>query len=82
MARGCDTCHTIRGVLTADATVGPPLTGVALRSIIGGRLPNTPENMVRWIRQPQEISPGTVMPELGLSDQEARDIVAYLYAVR
>jgi cytochrome c len=81
-AYGCDACHTIPGVGGADAVVGPPLTKWALRSYIAGSLPNRPENLVRWIMNPHEIEPGTAMPNLGVSEAEARDIAAYLYTLR
>ena len=45
-------------------------------------MPNTPQNLVRWIRDPHEIEPRTAMPNLGLSDPEARDVAAYLYTLR
>jgi putative membrane protein len=79
---GCDTCHTIPGVLTADATVGPPLTQVARRAYLAGRITNTPENMVQWIRHPHSIDDRTLMPEMGVSMQDGRDIAAYLYTLR
>lgn len=79
---GCDSCHTIPGVPTADATVGPPLTQIARRIFLAGRLPNTPENMARWIAHPQQVEPGTAMPEMGVTPADSRDIVAYLYTLR
>jgi putative membrane protein len=79
---GCDTCHTIPGVLTADATVGPPLTQVARRAYLAGRIDNTPENMIQWIRHPHSIDEKTLMPEMGVSVQDGRDIAAYLYTLR
>jgi cytochrome c oxidase assembly factor CtaG/cytochrome c2 len=79
---GCDSCHTIPGVATADALVGPPLNRMASRTIIAGRFENTPENMLRWIRQPHVVEPGTAMPDTGVSEQDGRDIVAYLYTLR
>jgi cytochrome c1 len=42
-------------------------------------LPNTPDNLVRWLRDPQAVSPQTIMPDLGLGEPQARDIAAYLY---
>ena len=78
---GCGSCHTIRGVTAAHGRVGPPLTGVARRSIIAGELANTPENMVRWIRNPGAVEPNTAMPNLQVSEQVARDMVAYLYTL-
>ena len=79
---GCGTCHEIAGVRDAYGRVGPPLTGVAARSIIAGELANTPENMVRWIRDPVAIEPNTAMPNLQVSEATARDMVAYLYTLR
>ena len=78
-AFGCGSCHMIPGVDGADGRVGPNLAGVADRWSIAGRLPNTPANLVRWIMHPQEVDPGTLMPDLGVPTQQARDIAAYLY---
>ena len=79
---GCGACHVIPGVTGATGLVGPPLTSWARRAYIAGNLPNTPENLVRWIRNPQEVEPGTAMPNLGVGAGEARDIAAYLYTIR
>jgi cytochrome c oxidase assembly factor CtaG/cytochrome c2 len=79
---GCGSCHTIPGVDGAEATVGPPLTGIAVRGYLAGHLPNSPDNMIKWIQHPQRIDPQVVMPEMGVTDQDARDITAYLYTLR
>ena len=76
---GCGSCHSIPGVAAATANVGPPLEGVAHRVYLGGVLPNTPENMASWIRDPQRYDPLTAMPDMQVPEQEARDMVAYLY---
>jgi len=76
---GCGSCHSLQNVRTATGNVGPPLDGIALRVIIAGHLANKPENMERWIRNPQHVSPGTAMPDLGVSEGDARDITAFLY---
>ena len=76
---GCGSCHSLKNVRTATGMVGPPLDGIALRVIIGGHLSNTPANMEHWIRDPQHVSPGTAMPDLGVSEGDARDITAFLY---
>jgi cytochrome c1 len=78
-AFGCGACHTIGGVSGADGQVGPALTHFARRRYIAGALPNTPDNLIRWIEHPQEVEPGTVMPDLNVGDAQARDIAAYLY---
>jgi cytochrome c len=77
--KGCSSCHTLQSVPGARGLVGPPLDGIADRSYLAGELANTPENMVLWIEHPHQVEPKTVMPEMGLSDQESRDIAAYLY---
>jgi cytochrome c2 len=76
---GCGSCHALKNVRTATGAVGPPLDGVAIRAIIGGRFANTPDNMQRWIRDPQHAAPGTAMPDLGVGQRDARDITAFLY---
>ncbi|KQT09306.1 c-type cytochrome [Ramlibacter sp. Leaf400] len=74
----CVTCHVIPGFVSAQHHVGPPLDGMGKRSFIAGVLPNTPENMVRWLLQPQQVDPLSAMPALGLGEQDARDIAAFL----
>lgn len=78
----CGVCHTIPGISGADGLVGPPLTLFACRTYVGGEVPNTPSNLVHWIMNPPSIEPGTAMPKLGLSEQQARDVAAYLYTLR
>jgi len=63
----------------ADAMGAPPLDHFYQRSYIAGRLPNTEENLIKWIQIPQQIEPGSAMPNLGVTQDEARDIAAYLY---
>ena len=79
---GCESCHSIPGVAGARGQVGPPLDDVGRRSTLAGGLPNTPENLMRWIRDPKGIQPGTAMPTLGVSERDVRDIAAYLYTLR
>jgi cytochrome c oxidase subunit 2 len=78
MSSTCVTCHTIRGT-QAGSRVGPELTHVgSRRTIAAGTLPNTREQLMRWVRDPQSIKPGTRMPASRLSDDELRAVVAYL----
>ena len=79
---GCGSCHTIPHVDAARGTVGPPLSGIATRTYIAGVLPNTPDNMVAWIRAPPKIDPRTAMPAVGATEEEARAIAAYLYTLK
>ena len=78
----CATCHRIPGIVGAIAHVGPPLEGIASRKYLAGRLPNTPQNMLRWIREPRSVSPATLMPNLDVTDEHARDIAAYLATLK
>ncbi len=79
---GCGECHTIPGIDHATGMVGPPLTSIARRIYIAGVLRNSPDNMVEWIQHPQTIVPGNVMPDMGISHDEAREIAAYLDTLR
>ena len=74
----CTACHSIPGVVGPEAAVGPPLEGIAKRKYIAGVLPNTFENMVRWIRNPAAVDPLTAMPDLEVRHRDAIDITAYL----
>ena len=74
----CTACHVIPGVTGSQVHVGPPLAGIASRGLLAGRLTNTPEHLVRWIREPQRVDPDTAMPTLGVDERDARDIAAYL----
>jgi cytochrome c2 len=76
---GCGGCHAVGGAPHPRGRVGPPLDGVAGRAIIGGRLENKPDNLERWIVDPQSVSPGTAMPRLGVTPAESRDLAAFLY---
>jgi cytochrome c2 len=79
---GCGSCHTIPGVVGANAYVGPPLEGIASRSYIAGVLINEPENMVRWIENPQAVDAKTAMPNLNVPERDARDMAQYLYRLK
>lgn len=78
----CQTCHFIPGVVGAEALVGPPLNGIARRRYLAGVLPNTPDNMIRWLRDPQQVDPLSAMPDVGVTERDARDIAAYLDTLR
>lgn len=77
---GCGACHRIGGVRGADGRIGPSLESFKGKRYIAGQLTNTPRNVVRFIRDPRAVEPKTIMPDLGLTKAEAREIVDYLYA--
>lgn len=81
-SRHCGACHDIPGVVGAHGVIGPPLASFSRRTFVAGVLPNSPANLVRWLREPQRIDPLTAMPTLGLDDKEARNVAAYLYQLR
>ena len=78
----CHSCHTIPGVVGADKVTGPSLEGMASRMYIAGALQNTPENMLLWIRHPPQVDPLTAMPDMGVTQSDAIDILAYLYTLK
>jgi cytochrome c1 len=69
----------ISSIREATGRVGPKLEEIGDQIYIGGVLPNHPENMIRWIQNPKNFSPETAMPDLGVTEQDARDIADYLY---
>jgi cytochrome c len=79
--KGCPTCHAIPGIRKAKGHIGPALDRFAERVYVAGVLPNTPDNLVAWIRNPPGIDPLTAMPASGMSEAEARDVAAYLYTL-
>lgn len=78
----CGACHTIPGVQGAAGQEGPALDTIGRLSYIAGGVPNQPANMLRWLRVPHAVKPGTEMPPMGLTEQEARHIAAFLYTLR
>lgn len=78
---GCTSCHQMPGV-AGTGMVGPMLDHIGTRRYLAGRFPNVPQNMVEWLRFPNEAKPHTGMPDLGVTDRDARDMAAYLYTLR
>jgi cytochrome c2 len=79
---GCPSCHTIPGIRSARSKVGPNLDGIAARSYVAGVIPNSPDNLMRWIKNPPAVDDKTAMPNMGVTDKDARDIATYLYTLR
>jgi cytochrome c2 len=79
---GCPTCHVIPQVPGAVGKVGPSLAGLAQRSYLAGTLQNTRENLVHWIQHPQQLHPGTAMPEMGVTSADAVRIATFLRSNR
>jgi cytochrome c oxidase subunit II len=82
LVQSCINCHRVRGT-SAQGTYAPDLTHLMSRkTLASGMVPNTPENLRRWVADPQTIKPGCLMPAFGLSDQERDEIVRYLLTLR
>ncbi len=81
MTKGCMGCHSLQAVKPPKGLIGPNLANVGARShIAAGWLANTDENLERWIREPQTVKKGVLMPNLGVTEEEARALRAYLRA--
>lgn len=77
----CVSCHDIPGVTAGRNHVGPPLGGLTERAFIAGVLEFNEENFIRWVRFPQRVDPDTAMPNLGVTEAHAREMLAYLKSV-
>jgi cytochrome c oxidase subunit 2 len=81
MSKGCVGCHSLTAVDAPKGMIGPNLANVGARSFIGaGSFKNTDENLARWIQNPQAMKKGVLMPNLGVTPDEAKSLVAYLRA--
>jgi cytochrome c2 len=80
IADHCGTCHRVPGVAGTQGRVGPSLEDIGQQIIIAGHFVNTPDNLARWISAPQELLPGDVMPDTGVTYEQARLIASYLYS--
>jgi mono/diheme cytochrome c family protein len=78
----CGSCHVSPGVEAARGTAGPPLATFGRQSYVAGTLPNDPPSLARWLVDPPAVKPGTAMPALGVSADDARHMAAYLATLR
>jgi cytochrome c1 len=78
----CGGCHAVPQAPSESMRIAPPLEAFGRRSYIAGRVPNSPAALQRWLQDPQSLVPGTRMPDLGMSEADARDIAAYLLSLR
>jgi cytochrome c len=78
---GCTSCHTIDGI-SSESLVGPPLTKMGSRSYLAGNMENNAANLVHFIQHPRQVHNDTAMPEMGVTEQDARDMAAYLYTFK
>jgi cytochrome c len=78
----CGACHTIPGIAGARGRVGPPLAEYRQRVYIAGKFPKEPALLAKWIQDAPSLAPQTAMPNVGVTEADARDIAAYLYQLR
>lgn len=78
---GCGSCHSIPGIRWPKGEAAPALEHMANRALIAGRVPNEPELLAAFVRNAPAVLPGTTMPAMPLSEQESRDVAAYLYEI-
>lgn len=76
--QACGSCHVIPGIEEAGGHVGPSLAHFSAQQTIAGKLPNTPDNLVRFLKKPSATVKDGAMPDLPLTDDQARNIAAYL----
>ncbi len=76
---GCAACHSIPGIDWPKGKAAPALDGFAHRAMIAGRVPNTPELLARFVRNAPAVDATTTMPPMPMTEQESRDVAAFLY---
>jgi len=78
----CASCHAIKGT-PEHSHVAPDLTHVASREELGACIVNnTPENLRRWLKNPQQVKPGVLMPNFNLTDEQINDLVEYFETLK
>ena len=78
---GCAACHEIPGIEWPTGRTGPSLAGFDDIGPIAGALPNTPENLAAFVRNAPAAKVGSTMPAMPLTQEESRDVAAYLYGL-
>ncbi len=78
----CASCHEIPKVPGHRGGMGPSLEAFGRRSYIAGHVPNLPSSLREWLQHPQALVPDTLMPDLGVANDDARDMAAYLLSLK
>jgi len=80
--QACINCHTVAGTV-ANGRYGPDLTHLMSRdTLAAGAMPNTPENLKKWIEDPSIFKPGSLMPAMRLTERQDAQITAYLLTLK
>lgn len=80
--KGCVACHTFPDVKWPRGGLGPSLWDFGRQGLIAGRLPNQPGVLMQFVRNAPALVPGTAMPAISMTDEEARDVTAYLFTLK
>lgn len=80
--KGCVACHVFPDVKWPRGRLGPSLDDFGRQGLIAGRLPNQPGVLMQYVRNAPALVPGSAMPAIPMSDQEARDVTAYLLTLK
>lgn len=80
--KGCVACHTVPDVKWPRGGLGPSLASFGRQGLIAGQLPNQPGVLMQFVRNAPSLVPGSAMPAIPMSDQEARDVTAYLLTLQ
>ena len=78
---GCGACHDIPGIDWPRGRLGPSLQGFRDIGLIAGALPNNAETLAAFVRDAPAAKPGSTMPPMPMTEDEARAVVAYLYGM-
>ncbi len=81
-SKGCTACHSFPDIDFPRGRLGPSLDGFADQGLIAGQVPNQPGNLMRFVRNAPAFVPGSAMPAIAMTDQDARDVSAYLLTLR
>jgi mono/diheme cytochrome c family protein len=78
---GCGSCHAIPGLDWPRGGVAANLDGFADQALVAGRLPNRPDVLAGFVRDAPALAPGIAMPAMPMTEEESRDVAAYLYTL-
>ena len=81
-SKGCVACHAFPDVAWPRGGLGPSLENFGRQGLIAGRLPNQAGVLMQFVRNAPALVPGTAMPAISMTDQEARDVTAYLLTLK
>ncbi len=82
ITKACSGCHTVQDFPEAQGKVGPELSHWASDSLIADVLPDTDENLRKWLKDPPVVKPGTLMPNQNLTDSEIDALIAFLRTLK